>query len=420
MQIKLPLIGDVLIGRVKNSAENDPSYNRWAAALGAYADGKTPVTVDTAIQVATVIRCVDVVAKNIATLPLNLYRATATGAEKAKNDGRYSLLHSLPNPETTAYDFWLMYVYNLMLTEGAYAYIQRDRSGFPVALYNMPSCKCRMRRNKETGERYVEYQTDTGVRNIYPENLMYTPGARLSDTDNPLDPITLAGRVLGLTNALNDFAQTYFDNGANGGAVVNVKSAKGETSFKQFVKDFNAQYEGVSRANKTMFLPGDAEFIKLKNNPNESQALESRQAQVYEICRVMGVTPFKVFEYGRATYGNMEQVNIEFVQETINPMAVRIEQTIMRDLLLPYERGAMYAKFNLYGLLRGDTAAQTAHFNMLRQNGIKNANEIRELMDENRIPVEEGGDAYLVNGNMISLKTAMSQQPKQTGTAPAN
>lgn len=35
-----------------------------------------------------------------------------------------------------------------------------------------------------------------------------------------------------------------------------------------------------------------------------------------------------------------------------------------------------------------------------RQNGWYSANDIRELEDLNPIPDEQGGDVYLVNGNM--------------------
>ena len=41
-----------------------------------------------------------------------------------------------------------------------------------------------------------------------------------------------------------------------------------------------------------------------------------------------------------------------------------------------------------------------------RQNGWMSANDIRELENQDRIPAEEGGDLYLVNGNMMPLKDA--------------
>jgi hypothetical protein len=43
-----------------------------------------------------------------------------------------------------------------------------------------------------------------------------------------------------------------------------------------------------------------------------------------------------------------------------------------------------------------------------RQNGWMNANDIRELEDADSIPAEEGGDAYLANGNLRSLKELMN------------
>ena len=41
-----------------------------------------------------------------------------------------------------------------------------------------------------------------------------------------------------------------------------------------------------------------------------------------------------------------------------------------------------------------------------RQNGWLSANDIRELEDMNRISAEQGGDTYLVNGNMLPLDQA--------------
>ena len=39
-------------------------------------------------------------------------------------------------------------------------------------------------------------------------------------------------------------------------------------------------------------------------------------------------------------------------------------------------------------------------------NGWMSANDIRELENLDRIPEEEGGDLYLINGNMTKLKDA--------------
>jgi HK97 family phage portal protein len=406
----------VSVPKHKNQDQTSPEFERFKNLLYGISGADMPITAETAIKTAAVIRCVDVVSTDMATMPLDLLRRTAKGSEKAKDHRLYELLHTKPNDETTAFDFRRMFFYNYMLTPAAYAFIERDRNGFITALYNMPSRYCRLKRNEETNERYVEYNNGKIITKIYPENLLYMPGPRLSDSDNPLDPMDLASKVLGLSSSLNDFAANYFKNGANAGAVVSLLDAKSGPLFEQFRDDFNKAYAGIQNSNKALVLAGNVKFEKVNNNPTDAQALESRQYQAIEVCRMMGVSPMKIFEYGRATWGNMEQVNIEYVNSTLNPRAVQFEQVVYRDLLMPFERPSLYAKFNFYSLLKGDTAAQTNHFHLMRNDGVYSANDILELMDRNSLPEEDGGNAHFVNGNLISMKNAMNAQPKQAAT----
>lgn len=127
---------------------------------------------------------------------------------------------------------------------------------------------------------------------------------------------------------------------------------------------------------------------------------------------MLGVPPHKVFDLERATFSNIEQQNIEYVQESISPMSVRIEQTIYKDLLTESEQDEYYAKFNVNALLRGDITSRTAYYHNARQDGWMNANDIRELEDMNLIPAEDGGDVYAVNGNMIPLSEVRNNLPK--------
>ena len=41
-----------------------------------------------------------------------------------------------------------------------------------------------------------------------------------------------------------------------------------------------------------------------------------------------------------------------------------------------------------------------------RQNGRMSANDIRELENLDRVPSEDGGDLYLINGNMLQINCA--------------
>ena len=79
---------------------------------------------------------------------------------------------------------------------------------------------------------------------------------------------------------------------------------------------------------------------------------------------------------------------------------------MIRSLLTPSEKQEYFIKFNVDGLLRGDYASRMSGYATARQNGWMSANDIRELENLDRIPAEDGGDLYLINGNMTKLADA--------------
>jgi len=382
----------------------------WSAFL--WAAGYS-VTHDSALKIAVVIRCADVVAKTMASLGCHLYKETDNGKIRATTKPLYKLLRYLPNPDTTAYEFWHMYIFNLMLTRGAYAKIVRDQNGFVKELWNIPSKWVRHETNKQTGEKYIiVYHLDGSTERIYDGNYMYTPGLRFNNPDKSEDFINIAADVLGLTMALNNFAKDFFENGSNLGGFVEYPSAIDRDRFGAFRKDWEKAYAGVANQHKWALLEGGFKLTKFDTKPEEAQALESRKFAIIEVCRIMGVTPHKVFQLEGVNYNSIEQLNIEFWQETIDPMDERLTLTIYRDLLSPAERENYFARFNTNKLLKGDTKARTDYYNVMRQGGVFSANTILDLEDMNLIPEEDGGDERLVNGNMIPLRYAKENLPK--------
>jgi hypothetical protein len=108
----------------------------------------------------------------------------------------------------------------------------------------------------------------------------------------------------------------------------------------------------------------------------------------------------------KSSFSNIEQQSLEFVKYTLDPWVARWEQSIMRTLLSPEEKKQYFVKFNVDGLLRGDYQSRMNGYAVGRQNGWMSANDIRELENLDRIPTEDGGDLYLINGNMLPLKDA--------------
>lgn len=108
----------------------------------------------------------------------------------------------------------------------------------------------------------------------------------------------------------------------------------------------------------------------------------------------------------KSSFSNIEQQSLEFVKYTLEPWLIRWEQSIQRSLLSTDEKPLYFVKFNVDGLLRGDYASRMNGYATARQNGWMSANDIRELENLDRIPAEDGGDLYLINGNMLPLGSA--------------
>ena len=141
-------------------------------------------------------------------------------------------------------------------------------------------------------------------------------------------------------------------------------------------------------------------------NPQEAQFLETRKFQIDEIARLYRVPPHMIGDLEKSSFNNIEQQSLEFVKYTLNPWVVRWEQSLQKALLNSTEQKSYFIKFNVDGLLRGDYQSRMAGYAVGRQNGWLSANDIREMENMNPIPEEEGGNLYLINGNLCKLRDA--------------
>ena len=86
------------------------------------------------------------------------------------------------------------------------------------------------------------------------------------------------------------------------------------------------------------------------------------------------------------------------------PWLIRIEQGIIKDVLLENEKDDLFPKFNVDGLMRGDYKSRMEGYAIGINNGFMSPNDCRKLEQLDAIPDEEGGNNYMVNGSMVTLK----------------
>ena len=251
---------------------------------------------------------------------------------------------------------------------------------------------------------------------IKPQDILHIPGLGF-DGIIGYSPIALEKNAIGLGIASEEYGSKFFSNGARpSGILTHPNTVKNPKAVRE---SWNSAYGGSSNSNRVAILEEGMTFTPLSIPNNEAQFLETRKFQVDEICRIFRVPPHLVGNLEHATFSNIEHQSIDFAVHTIRPWLVRIEQAMNRALFTDQEKGRFYVQFNIDGLMRGDYKSRMEGYAIARQNGWMSANDIRALENQNPIPKEEGGDAYLVNGNMIPITTAMKAQPPAEPTQTA-
>ncbi|HHX60627.1 MAG TPA: phage portal protein, partial [Epulopiscium sp.] len=171
---------------------------------------------------------------------------------------------------------------------------------------------------------------------------------------------------------------------------------------------------GSSNAHKVAVLEEGMKFQAIGIPPEQAQFHETRKFQTEEICRIFRVPPHLVASLDRATFSNIEHQSISFVVHTIRPWLVRIEQSINKALFTETEKEKYFVSFIVEGLLRGDYSSRMQGYSIGIQNGFMSPNDVRALENMNPIPDEEGGNTYMVNGNMLKLKDVGAFANKHT------
>ena len=374
-----------------------------------------PVNATTAIQLSTVYACVRVISETVASLPLGVYEATDDGNLKAGDHPLYHLLHDEPNAEMTSFVFREVMLAHLLLYGNSYSQIIRSGKNTVVGLYPLLPDHMDVDRDSKGNLTYTYTTSDGKTVVIKPQDILHIPGLGF-DGIMGYSPIALEKNAIGLGIASEEYGSKFFSNGARpSGILTHPNTVKNPKAVRE---SWNSAYGGSSNSNRVAILEEGMTFTPLSIPNNEAQFLETRKFQVDEICRIFRVPPHLVGNLEHATFSNIEHQSIDFAVHTIRPWLVRIEQSMNRALFTDQEKGRFYVQFNIDGLMRGDYKSRMEGYAIARQNGWMSANDIRALENQNPIPKDEGGDAYLVNGNMIPITTAMKAQtpaePTQT------
>lgn len=364
-----------------------------------------------AMQVSTVYACIRVVSESFAQLPVAVVKRDRTTGTRTKDyeHNIYTLLGVRPNSWMTPFEFHEQLVSHVMLRGNFVAAKVKSSDGRILELLPIhpDSVSCSQTTNYDL--LYQVRLSDGKIMTLGQEDIFHVRGP----SDNGYwgySVVTKQRETLGLAATTLQHGAALFGNGAKPGGILYHPEKMGDDAQRRLKESWQDAFRGVN-SSSTAVLEEGMKWEQITMTSEDSQFLETRKFTRSEIAALFRVPPHKIGDMEHATFSNIEHQSLEFVQDAILPMAVRVEQAIQRDLMPVRHRYTHSAKYNLDGLLRGDIKTRFETYAIAIQWGIYNPDECRELEDRNpRLK----GDVYLSPMNMIPADMLGKVPPKDT------
>lgn len=364
-----------------------------------------------AMKIAAVYRCVDVVSKGVAQLPLVIKRREEDYFVIDNNDifGLTYVLQMRPNERLSAFEFKRNIMIQLMIGNGnAYVFPKWGTDGYDSMILLTPnSCTYDVYSNQ-----YVVSDPINKIYGIYDAGeIIHLKNLSLDGGYTGVSTLTYAARTLAISaNADSANVESFRTRGTLSGFV----SGKGSTLGFGTIQD--SQLQGVAdniekqlASGKKIFnLPGEMSFNQISLSPADIQLLETKTFNVLDICRFFGVHPDKVFAMQTTNYKASEMSQVAFLTDTLQPVLTQIENELQIKLI-PRELALEYKiDFDIEPLLQTDLLTQADYINKTIQAGVKTVNQWRKKFGQTPV---EGGDKVLVSANLKALDSLNAEIP---------
>jgi HK97 family phage portal protein len=373
------------------SAEN-PQYPVTSSTLLELLGGSNKttsgksVTEVNSLGMSAVWRAVMVGSSVPASLPFHAYRAV--GEQRVRATGQAAKLMDDPHPDMTPFELWQMAYLHRKLWGNAYLRKLRNPLSQVAELWPVHPGRVKVGRESEAGRKV--YAIDGGKEVLSDDQILHLPGMGY-DGICGVSPIRAARQGIGLGMAAEEFGAKLFGSGSLATGILQTEQRLTQRQADRLADRWREKRTGLEHAHETIVLDSGAKFHQLTIAPEDAQFLETRRFQVVEMCRMLGLPPFLMFETEKSTsWGTgLEQQMLGWVQIDLRNDLTAVEQRVTKHVLRPTP---VYARYGLEGLLRGDSAARAAFYTSLWNLGVLSTNEIRAL--EELAPVDGGDTRY--------------------------
>ncbi len=354
-------------GGVQAATPNNPRFDLNSPdAFDAFVDGDPAstgarVNRETALTFSPWWRGITLLSNDVGKLPLYVYRRKGQGRERATDHPAFRLLRRKPNPYQTASDFKRQLTGHAISGGNGYAYVVRDGAGRPLELLPLDP-------DKVTPVRadgvlwYVLEISNEETRKLPAEDVIHVKGFGYDGLVG-YSVVDKAREDLGLGLGQRKFSAIYFKNSARPSVVLQTPQKMQDKSKASLREGWERMHAGVENAHRTAVLDCGLEAKVISFSAEDSQLLQSRQFSGRDVANFLMLPPHKVGDPSRTAYASLEQENLAYLMESLDPWLVAWEDECHDKLLTEEEKATDDAvvEFHRQELLRADRAAMAAY-----------------------------------------------------------
>lgn len=358
---------------------------------------------------AVVYAAISRLSTSVARLPLKLYEETDQDLKEVKTD-LTRLLTTRPCRQMTAFIFWRTIEAQRNMYGNAYAFIKRNKWGDIEELQIMDPQRVEPIISREDGDLYYQIHVDDfGTTWVHNLDVLHFPALFTKDYKG-VPPLRALFDQLGHNKAMQEYSRQQIEKSIKVSGIVKLAAHLKPESILEYQKQFSKMY--TENWKSILVLEKGMEFEQFKFNPQDLKLLENNRVTVQQVAMAFNLPPSFLGDMERATYSNYEQQALDYVQNTMVPIAQMYEQELNYKLLSDRQRArGKYFKFNVNSILRGDSATRANFYEVMIRNGLMTINEARKLEE---LPPVKDGDKNFVTLNYAAV-TGNGQQKLKGG-----
>jgi len=353
----------ILVGR-RSIEDPRTSLSDWPDDDGTFADTGQRIGRREALKYSPVYRAVSLVSSTIAKIPCRVHARTASGKRRATDHPSYNLLRYKPNDEQTAFYFFQTMLGHCLLEPGnAYAYVFRDDRGAASDLILLDPKA--VTPTRENGAMVYVYHDPCGggMRRLDASSVLHWRGPGWDGLCG-YSVLEYARNSIAMGSGAQKYSNTYFANNAEPRVVLEFPQWLKQDQAKQIKASWEGMHKGLNNAHRTAILQGGMKANTISLSARDSQLIETMEFSIKEVANWFGVPPHKIGSDARTAYNSLEQENQSFLDDTIDPWLVMIEQECRDKLLTEAQKAndTHVIEFDRSALVRANLSARGEYY----------------------------------------------------------